>query len=234
MRSEEEKLDKDLKRSLLLIYLLTAHPLTLSAPDTEGSHKQRSVRIESRAAAEYSRNMAEEKTPPVEEVKWWIDRGPAKQRQKAPEKESALGRGIIEKWTYELLKDYKQEQAVRNVVDINPRTLKELSVPAGEWEYISLGVGSYPANGLAKIKQALTLPTNARGLIIDAGYSVRVLITGEPIGERLIDMNFTEAPSLDYWVENELVEEMLFSNVDEALKKLRANLSNYIKPLKLN
>lgn len=170
--------------------------------------------------------MAEEKTPPVEEVKWWIDRGPVKER----EKESALGRGIIEKWTYELLKDYKQEQAVRNVVDINPRTLKELSFPAGDWGYISLGVGSYPANGLAKIKSFLALPANARGLIIDAGYSVRVLITGEPVGERLVDINFTECPSLDYWIENELVEERLFSSVDDALKKIRGHLPNYINP----
>lgn len=183
------------------------------------------------------RNMAEEKTPPVEEVKWWIDRGPVKQREKEREKErdkeTPLGRGIIENWIYEMLKDYKQEQAVRNVVDINPRTLKEISVPAGEWQYISLGVGNYPANGLAKIKSSFPLPANARGLIIDAGYSVRVLITGEPVGERLLDINFTEAPSLDYWVENELVEERLFSNVDDALKRLRVNLLNYINPPKL-
>lgn len=175
--------------------------------------------------------MAEEKTPPVEEVKWWIDRGPVKEREKATQ----LGRGIIEKWTYELLKDYKQEQAVRNVVDINPRTLKEFStVPAGEWGYISLGVGSYPANGLAKIKSSLQLPVNGRGLIIDAGYSVRLMITGEPIGERLVDINFTENPSLDYWVENELIDERLFFNVDDALKKLRGTISRYLNPPKLD
>ena len=170
--------------------------------------------------------MADEKTPPVEEVKWWIDRGPVKER----EKETQLGRGIIEKWAYEMLKDYKQEQAVRNIVDINPRILKELSVPVGEWGYFSLGVGSYPANGLAKIKSSLPLPANGRGLIIDAGYSVRVLITGEPIGERLVDINFTEVPSLDYWMENELVEERLFFSVDDALKKIRSYLPDYINP----
>lgn len=162
----------------------------------------------------------------MEEVKWWIDRGPVKEL----EKQTALGRGIIEKWVYEMLKDYSQDQAVRNVVDINPRTLKGLSVSPGEWAYLSLGVGSYPANGLAKIKSSLELPPNARALIVDAGYSVRVLITGEPIGERLVDINFTEAPSLDYWVRNELVEERLFSGVADALKKLRDLLPNYLKP----
>jgi hypothetical protein len=170
--------------------------------------------------------MADEKTPPAEEVKWWIDRGPVKER----EKESHLGRGIIEKWTYELLKDYKQEQAVRNVVDINPRTLKELAAAPLGWSYSSLEVGAYPENALAKIKSGLSLPPNARALIIDAGYSVRLLITGEPVGERVVDVNFTEAPSLDYWVENELIDERLFASVDDALKKLRGALPNYLNP----
>ena len=171
--------------------------------------------------------MADEKTTPVvEEAKWWIDRGPVKER----EKESALGRGIIEKWTYNLLKDYRQDQAVRNVVDINPRFLKDLSVAPGEWGYLSLEVGKYPENALAKIKSSLPLPRGARALVIDAGYSVRVMITGEPIGAALLDINFTEAPSLDYWINGELVEERLFYNVDDALKKLRGALPGYLNP----
>ena len=168
--------------------------------------------------------MADEKSTPVEEVKWWIDRGPVKER----EQNTYLERGIIEKWVYEMLKDYNQDRAARNVVDINRRILKELSLSAGEWGYLSLGVGSYPAGGLAKIKSSLQLPPNARALAIDAGYSVRVLITGEPVGEKLVDINFTEAPSLDYWVTNELVHERLFSSVDDALKKLKDSLHDYL------
>jgi hypothetical protein len=174
--------------------------------------------------------MPDEKTPPVEEVKWWIDRGPVKEREKS----EALGRGIIEKWTYELLKDYKQEQAVRNVVDINPRTLKDLSQAPLGWNYVSLGVGTYPPDRLDKIKKALQLPPDARALLIDAGYSVRLLITGEPVGERLLDINFTEGPSLDYWVNNELIEERLFPNLDVTLRELKLALSRYLNPPKLD
>lgn len=170
--------------------------------------------------------MAEEKAKPVEEAKWWIDRGPVKER----EKQTGLGSGIIEKWVYELLKDYHQEQAVRNVVDINTRLLRDFPLKPDEWVYHSLGVGTYPVKQLNRIKSSLQLPPNARGLLIDAGYSVRVLITGEPVGERLLDINFTEAPSLDYWSGAELIEERLFSNVDEALKRLRGALSRYLNP----
>ena len=170
--------------------------------------------------------MAEEKDRPVEELKWWIDRGPVKER----EKHTGLGAGIIEKWVYGLLKDYHQEQAVRNVVDINTRLLRDVSLKPGEWVYHSLGVGTYPVKRLNKIKGSLQLPPSARGLLIDAGYSLRVLITGEPAGERLLDINFTDAPSLDYWLGGELIEERLFSNVDEALKRLRGALSRYLNP----
>src|SRR6266498_2528543 len=50
--------------------------------------------------------MADEKTANFEETKWWIDRGPVKERDKSAEPI----KGIIEKWAYELLKNYGQDQ----------------------------------------------------------------------------------------------------------------------------
>ncbi len=166
----------------------------------------------------------EKKAAPVEEVKWWIDRGPVKER----EKQTGLGRGIIEKWTYELLKDYRQEQAVKNVVDINPRTLKDLAQAPLGWNYINLGVGTYPPERLEKIKKSIALPPGARALLMDAGYSVRLLVTGEPVGARLIDVNFTEGPSFDFFVDNELIEEKLFPNLEVALRNLQKSLAAYL------
>ncbi|HYT57268.1 MAG TPA: hypothetical protein VEQ38_21390 [Verrucomicrobiae bacterium] len=170
--------------------------------------------------------MADEKTANFEETKWWIDRGPVKERDKSAEPI----KGIIEKWAYELLKNYNQDQAAKNLVDINSKILNGMSVGPGEYGYYSLDVGTYPPEKLAKIKSSLPLPPGTRGIVIDAGYSVRVIITGEPVGERYIDVNFTDAPSLDYWVNGQLVEERVFSNVGEALKRIRANLPDYLRP----
>jgi hypothetical protein len=170
--------------------------------------------------------MAEDKKDTVEEEKWWIDRGPAKERHK---EKVQLGQGVIEQWVYGLLHDYSQDQAVKNVVDINQQLYRNFPAGSGEWNYISLGVGAYPAGKLAKIKGALKLPRNARALILDAGYSVRVLITGEPVGEKVLDINFTEAPSLDYWNKGELTEERLFQNLDEALRKIRGSMHVYLR-----
>jgi hypothetical protein len=169
--------------------------------------------------------MADEKTPAFEETKWWIDRGPVKEREKPAEPV----KGIIEKWAYELLKNYNQDQAAKNLVDINPKILNGLTVAAGEWGYYSLEVGTYPPEKLAKIKRGLPLPKKARAIVIDAGYSIRVIITGDPVGERYVDINFVDAPSLDYWVNGNLVEERVFSNVGEALKRIRADLTGYLE-----
>ena len=168
--------------------------------------------------------MADEKPQAFDETKWWIDRGPVKEREKAatPEK------GIIEKWAYELLRNYNQDQAAKNLVDINTKLLKGLSVAQGEWGYYSLEIGNYPPEKLSKIKSGLPLPPGSRGIVIDAGFSVRIIITGEPVGERYIDVNFTDAPSLDYWVSGQLVEERVYSNVGEALRRIRTELPRYL------
>ena len=172
--------------------------------------------------------MPDEKPQAFEETKWWIDRGPVKEREKtaAPEK------GIIEKWAFELLRNYNQDQAAKNLVDINSKLLGGMSVLSGEWGYYSLEIGSYPPEKLSKIKSGLPLPPGARGIVIDAGYSVRIIITTEPVGERYVDINFTDAPSLDYWVNGQLVEERVYSNIGEALKRIRPELARYLNPSK--
>ena len=171
--------------------------------------------------------MADEKTQAFEETKWWIDRGPVKEREKPA---AAPVKGIVERWAYDLLKNYNQDQAAKNLVDINNKILHNLSIGPGEWGYYSLGIGTYAVEKLNKIKSGLPLPSGARGVVVDAGFSVRVIITGEPVGARFIDINFTDAPSLDYWVNGQLVEERLFANMGEALKRIRSDLVDYLRP----
>jgi hypothetical protein len=168
--------------------------------------------------------MADEK--PFEETKWWIDRRPVKERDKSAEPV----KGIIEKWAIELLQNYNQDEAAKNLVDINQRIFKGLTIAPGDWGYYSLEIGTYPPDKLAKIKSALPLPAGTRGIVIDAGFSVRVIITGEPVGARYVDINFVDAPSLDFWVNGQLIEERVFSNVGEALKRVRPDLPGYLNP----
>lgn len=169
--------------------------------------------------------MAADQETAVEELKWWIDRGPAKEReQTGPSK-----KGIIEEWAFELLKDYRQERALQSIVDINQQIVKKVAVEPQQWAHVSLGVGEFPRKKLDQIKGMLRIPRYARAVVVDAGYSVRVLVTGEPPGEKIVDLNLSDQPSLDFWVNNELIQERLFGSFDEALKRLRHSLHRYLK-----
>lgn len=161
-----------------------------------------------------------------EEIKWWIERGPKKREADAAE---PLQKGIVEGWAFELLKDYQQERALKNIVNINQRAMAEFDAEEKKWGYVSLGVGRFPQKKLNHIREGLRIPRYAKALILDAGYSVRILITGEPPGEKIVDINFTEAPSVDYWVNSELIEERLFGSIDEALRRLRHGLHRYLR-----
>jgi len=125
------------------------------------------------------------------------------------------------------------------------RTLAGIAlVPEGRRVFPALSVkenlemGGFKYRGdsrkVAFLQQAfdrgLPLPSGSRGIVIDAGFSVRVIITGEPVGERYIDINFTDAPSLDYWVNGQLVREQVYSNIGEALKRIRTELPRYVTP----
>lgn len=163
--------------------------------------------------------------PAIQETKWWIDTG-IQRGQEPAEREP---KGVIERWAFELLKDYRQERALQNIVDINGQVLRELGNNDGRWVHVSLGVGEFPARRLNHIKDALRIPRYARALAIDAGYSVRILVTGDPRGEKLLDINFTESPSLDYWINGELMEEQTYRSIDDALKRLRNSVHRYLR-----
>ena len=177
------------------------------------------------APAPETTDLAGEPGTAVQEVKWWIDTG-IKQRSDADEREPI---GVIERWAFELLKDYRQERALQNIVDINGQVLRELGNNEDRWVYVSLGVGEFPQKRLNYIKDSLRMPRYARALAIDAGYSVRVLMTGNPPGEKVLDINFTEAPSMDYWNNGELVEEQMFRSIEDALKRLRNSIHRYLR-----
>ena len=66
--------------------------------------------------------MPDEKDSQCEETKWWIDRGPVKEREKA----AGPAKGIVEQWAIELLKGYNQDFAAKNLVDINSKILGSL------------------------------------------------------------------------------------------------------------
>ena len=67
-----------------------------------------------------------------------------------------------------------------------------------EWGYVALVEQKSPPAEIGKVKRALLLPPDARAVLVDSGLSLRVIVTGTPVGERLLEFNFIEEASFDY------------------------------------
>jgi hypothetical protein len=156
--------------------------------------------------------------------RWWVDLG-------GKEKVKTRGpSGLAGSQFFQVAHDFEQERARERLTDNNMKLLYAAEPPAGGWGYVRLAETSYPERELERIKRLVVLPGYARGLIVDCGRSVRLLITGTPTGERLLELALGEAPSFDCWVHHEWVQEQVFDDADKALRALRDFISQYLSP----
>ena len=156
--------------------------------------------------------------------RWWVDLGGAeKARPKRPP-------GPAGSQLFQVAHDFEQEKAKDRLTDDNFKVLATAVPPEGGWGYVRLAETSYPERELERVKKLVALPSYARGVIVDCGRSIRILVTGTPMGERLLELALGEAPSFDCWVRNEWVREALFEDADKALKALQRYMREYLSP----
>jgi hypothetical protein len=156
--------------------------------------------------------------------RWWVDLGGTeKTRSKRPP-------GPAGSQLFQVAHDFEQEKAKDRLTDDNLKILTVADPPEGGWGYVRLAETAYPERELERVKKLVALPPYARGVIVDCGRSIRVLVTGTPVGERLLELTLGEAPSFDCWVCNDWVREALFEDADKALKALQRYMREYLSP----
>jgi hypothetical protein len=156
--------------------------------------------------------------------RWWVDLGGTeKTRPKRPP-------GPAGSQLFQVGLDFEQEKAKDRLTDHNLKLLTMADPSEGGWGYVRLAETSYPERELERVKKLVALPPYARGVIVDCGRSIRILVTGTPMGERLLELALGEAPSFDCWVRNEWVREALFEDADKALKALQRYMREYLSP----
>ncbi|MGD0948190.1 MAG: hypothetical protein ABSA52_12230 [Candidatus Binatia bacterium] len=173
-----------------------------------------------------ARRGAEEKPGqgPTVTNRWWVDLGGTeKTRPKRPPEAAGIQ-------LFQVGRDFEQEKAKEQLTDHNLKLLMATDPAEGGWGYVRLAETSYPERELDRVKKLVALPPYARGVIVDCGRSVRILVTGTPVGERLLELALGEAPSLDCWVRGEWVREDLFGDADKALKALQRHIREYLSP----
>jgi hypothetical protein len=156
------------------------------------------------------------------ENRWWIDTGKDGQPIERPP-------ALFGNMFFRTGVGFQQDRAQRRLTDLNLKWFQEANPEPGGWAVLHLLERErFSVKRLEKVRNAFTVPPNGRGILVDSGDSVRVIITGEPVGERLVEVRLGDESSFDAWVHGEWVSEALFRTYDEGLRRAPAMAREYL------
>ncbi len=174
---------------------------------------------------------------PNVENRWWVETSvkrprkpeaaapdPASAEQDAPKEagsdQAPLQLPIVEGF-YSVARDYDQDRAKEDLTDNNLRIARAANPQAGQWVYVAMTEEHYPARLIKRIKDEFRLPSEARGVILDHGRVVRLLVCGPQLEDWMLDVTLSDEPSVDVYVWNTMHRERLFKRAEEALRQAR-------------
>jgi hypothetical protein len=156
---------------------------------------------------------------PNVENRWWVET--TVKRPKQTRSESDLPQLPVAMSFYTVAKDYSQDRAKEDLTDNNLRIAREANPEPGTWSYVPMTDEHYPARLVKRIKEEFRLPREARGIVLDHGRLVRLLICGPQLEDWMLDVTLGEEPSVDVYVWGTMYRERLFHRAEEALKQAR-------------
>ena len=163
---------------------------------------------------------------PAIENRWWVDTGKSEERARPA---TPATRAPVGSRFFDIGYEFDQERARTRLSDINVKFLEEARPAQGEWTTLRMVPSeAIPAGQVERIKRRLALPPDARGVIVDSGRSARFIITGDPVGERILEFTLGEESSFDCWIRGDWVHEELFRNMEEALRKAGPYVKHYL------
>jgi hypothetical protein len=164
---------------------------------------------------------------PAVKDRWWVDTGDKRREHAAP---AAPARPPVGSRFYRSGVGFDQETARSRLTDLNLKILIEANPAEGAWGYVQLAETRFAERERERIKDQVPLPRYARGVVVDCGRSIRLLVTGTPVGQRILDLTLGECPSFDCWIDGEWVRERLFRDTRSALQSLRRYIPEYLSP----
>lgn len=164
-----------------------------------------------------------DKKTPIDENRWWVDQGKSRERARPEERQAPAGAQF-----FRSVEGYDQEKARENLTDLNLKLLTQANPRPGLWEYLPLVEERSSPKEIEKIKRSLPLPQNAYGVVVDSGLSLRAVVTGVPMHERVLEFNFIDEASFDCWIRGEWVCEAVFQNKQALLQKAPTLLAQYL------
>jgi hypothetical protein len=171
---------------------------------------------------------------PAVENRWWVDSGTGKGKPPAyaspAEAEGAGGRPVrlAGERLFRAGRDFDQDRARSRLTDSNLNWIKEANPPEDGWAYVAATEGRSRADLIARVKQTVRLPRGVRAVLIDSGSSIRVVATGKPVGERLVELTIGADSAFDAWLEGDWVCERAYRGRDRALRDASRLFARYL------
>ena len=168
---------------------------------------------------------------PTVENRWWVETTVKKPKKAKSEQE--MPKLPVAMAFYQVARDYDQDRAKDDLTDNNLRIAKAADTKQGDWVYIAMTEEHYPPHLVKRVKEEFRLPREARGIVLDHGRLVRLLICGPEIEDWIIDITLGDDPSVDVYVWSVMYRERTFRRAEEALRQARKwaiNLLQYPPP----
>ncbi len=163
-----------------------------------------------------------------EDRNWWVDSGSIGGRKQGPRPsdsaECVLGQSI-----FAVGRGIDEDRARTALTGTNRAVLAEANPNPGEWAYVALVEPASPPAKIDKLRKALRLPRFARGVLVDSGTSVRAVATGDPVGERVVELCIGEESSFDAWEGGEWVAEKGYAGRNRLLRDAPALLWRHLR-----
>ncbi len=163
---------------------------------------------------------------PNVENRWWVET--TVKKPKKAKSETEMPQLPVAMAFYQVARDYDQDRAKEDLTDNNLRIAREANPQPGEWVYVAMTPERYPPHLIKRIKDEFHLPREARGVVLDHGRVVRLLVCGPQLEDWMIDITLSDEPSVDVYVWSEMYRERLFRRAEEALRQARKWALNLI------
>jgi hypothetical protein len=156
---------------------------------------------------------------PNVENRWWVET--SFKKPKVGKVEAELPVLPVAMSFYAVAKDYDQDRAKDDLTDNNLRIARAANPEQGDWAYVPMTEDHYPARLVKRIKDEFRLPREARGIVLDHGRLLRLLICGPQLEDWMIDVTLADEPSVDVYVWSTMQRERLFKRAEDALRQSR-------------
>ena len=164
---------------------------------------------------------------PNVENRWWVET--TFKKPKRAKSETEMPQLPVAMAFYQVARDYDQDRAKEDLTDNNLRIAREANPPQGGWAYVAMTEQHAPANVIKRVKDEFRIPREARGIVIDHGRVVRLLICGPQLEDWMLDITLGDEPSVDAYVWSVMYRERIFRRAEDALRQARKWAINLIQ-----